>query len=421
MGRFVGRAAVASLLCLVAACTSSSTSITSPTATRCPVDLSLSPASIGASGGAGQIAIGVNPECTWDARSDTDWIDLAPPARGQGQASVAYTVSPNPLVSDRRGAVVVNDVRVEVAQAAAPCAFALDSAGESLEADGGTLRVTVTAQPSCTWTAISEAGWIQIGGGRAGDGPGVVELHVAVNSGEARRATVLVAGQGLVVFQAASPRTPPAPLPPAPTPAPAPAPPAPTPPAPTPPTPTPPAPTPPPEPTPPPSPQPPPVPTPPACEFDVSPTSETVGARGGDRDAQVRTDARCTWTAVSSVPWIALTTGSGQGNGRVRYVVASNTGPARTGAIAVAGTTIAVRQEEGRPETVSLQGEIGGLSGRCPNLTFIVRRRLVRTNQQTSIQGGCRRVREGRDVSVTGVVQPDGSVLAERVRDEDDD
>lgn len=307
MAPIAGRAAVTTFLCLVTACTSSSTSVTSPTATRCPVDLSLSPPTIAASGGSGQISIGVNPECTWQARSEADWIALAAPASGQGQASVAYTAAPNPVVAERRGAVIVNEQRVEVAQAAAACTFALDASGNSVGAEGGTLGLTITAQPSCVWSAASQANWIHVEGGREGNGPGTVQIRVEANEGDARRGTILVAGQRFEVVQSAARRTtppPPAPGPPPPTPGP------------------------------PPSPQPPPPPEPP------------------------------------------------------------------------------------RPQT--LGGKIAELSGRCPNFIFKLQDRTVRTNDQTSFEGGCRRVREGREVRVTGVVQPDGSVLALRVRREDD-
>lgn len=128
----------------------------------------------------------------------------------------------------------------------------------------------------------------------------------------------------------------------------------------------------------------------------------------------------CAWTAAANAPWISVRNGGGTGDGSVRYVVARNAGPARSGALAVAGTTVAVMQEASPPETVSLEGEIRDLSGQCPNFTFTLRGRTVRTNDRTELQGGCDRVREGRDVRVNGVVQPDGSVLALRVRREDD-
>ena len=58
------------------------------------------------------------------------------------------------------------------------------------------------------------------------------------------------------------------------------------------------------------------------------------------------------------------------------------------------------------------------LSGECPNLTFTVDRRLVRTNGATTFDDRCDKIKKNRDVTVWGVVQGDGSVLAVRVRED---
>jgi hypothetical protein len=360
---------------------------------RCPVDLALSPPTIGASGGNGQMSITVGRECTWEARSESDWITLASPARGQGETTLGYTASPNALVEVRRGAIVVNEQRVEVAQAAAACTFALSGSGASVDAQGATLRVTVTAQGPCAWSTASQASWIQIEAGREGTGTGDVTLRVLPNSGPERRGAVVIGGQTYQVVQAAvPPPTPPPPTPPPPTPTPTPTPP------------------------------PPPPPTPPVCAFGVSPASESVGPGGGDREVSVQASAsQCTWTAVSSATWIAIRDGSGTGSGRVRYNVAANAGGARTATLTVATATVTVMQAAAPPEPITLRGRISGLSGRCPNLTFTLDGHTVRTDSATEIQRGCQRLGDRTEVVVSGLLQPDGSVLALRIRLDDDD
>jgi hypothetical protein len=59
----------------------------------------------------------------------------------------------------------------------------------------------------------------------------------------------------------------------------------------------------------------------------------------------------CAWTAVSSVPWIAVTSGpGGTGAGVVQFTVDANTtGVARTGTIAIGGNTFSVSQAEVTP------------------------------------------------------------------------
>ena len=93
--------AVTSLL-VGAACTSSSSTVTSPTSARCPFELPASPATLDASSGTGQIAFTVNRECTWDARSESAWITLAASTSGQGEANLGYSVAANSQVIARR-------------------------------------------------------------------------------------------------------------------------------------------------------------------------------------------------------------------------------------------------------------------------------------------------------------------------------
>jgi hypothetical protein len=392
LGRLLGRAArcavPATALVVCPACSSSSTSVTSPSAVRCPVDLALSPTTLDAAGGSGQITIAVGRECTWDARSETEWIALMAPTSGQGEAILGYTASPNAVVSARRGAVVVNDQRVEIAQAAAACRFDLSARGASVAAQGGRITVSVTAQPSCVWTAVSQVDWVRIDAGREGDGQGVVTMSVAASTGAAREGTVLIAGQRYSVSQSAAPPPGPPPPPPAPTP-----------------------------------PPPPPPPTPPGCEFTVSPRAESFAPGGGDGTVRVVASAsNCAWTAVSNAAWISVAGGGGTGNGNVRYTVAPNAGGARTGTMSVAGATVTVSQEAAPPPgSIRLEGEISNLTGQCPNLRFTLDGRQVRTNGATVFDDvRCDRLRNGRDATVWGVVQGDGSVTALRVREDDD-
>jgi hypothetical protein len=67
--------------------------------------------------------------------------------------------------------------------------------------------------------------------------------------------------------------------------------------------------------------------------------------QGDDGNVNVSTSSGCSWSAVSNVSWIAITSGaSGTGNGTVRYLVAANVGGARTGTLTIAGQTLTVTQ-----------------------------------------------------------------------------
>jgi hypothetical protein len=211
---------------------------------------------------------------------------------------------------------------------------------------------------SVPWITVATAG---------GNGNGDARYVVATNSGGARTGTITAAGTTITVRQAAAP---------------------------------------------------------PACAFGVSPQSESFGSNGGDGTARVEASgSNCAWTAQSTVPWISVRTGAGSGDGNVRYTVAPNTGAARTGGLTVAGTSITVTQAAApAPSSIRLDGEVSRLDGRCPNLTFRLDGRTVVTNSATDFDDvRCDRLRNDRDVTVWGVVQLDGSVLALRVREEDDD
>ncbi len=302
------RCSVAMLLCLAvfgAACSSKSETTTSPTAGgRCGMTLAASPSTVDANGGTGQVNITVDRDCTWDARADADWIRLTPPTSGQGQSTLRFTTTANTAVSSRRGAVVVNDQRVDVVQAAAACSYALSAPGAEAPAEGASLAVTVTAPSGCAWTATSQVEWVQISQGRQGNGNGVVSIVVAANGGESREAAVLIGGQSYTVSQpgSTSPTNP--------------------------------------------NPQPP----QPGCQFNPSPTSASYGSSGGDGAVTVAaSSSSCVWAAASSVPWITMVTTAGNGNGTARYTVAANTGGERTGNLSVAGSTIRVTQAAAPP------------------------------------------------------------------------
>jgi hypothetical protein len=382
-------------------CTSSSstTNVTTPASpsSRCAAALSADATSIDASGGRGRVTIEINRECEWTAKTEVDWISLTSEAKGQGDASVNYTIAANPIVGERRGGIVVNDQRLEITQAAAPCTFTLNGSSQTIDAMGGRHSVAVSTQAPCRWTATSQASWIAIAAGDSGTGSGTVTLAVSANGTEPRSGTVLIAGQTFTITQLGTPAQPV----PGPPPSPAPAPPAPTPPSPAPPAPT------------------PPTPPSPVCTFSLSVTTQSVPAAGGQRQVGVTAStSTCTWTATTSTPWITITAGAaGTGNGQTTYTVSANTTlSARTGTVTVAGRSVTVTQAAFVPEPIELDGRVSSLTGSCPSLTFTLEGRTVRTNAQTDFRkGSCSKLENNDRVEVEGVPQADGSVLATRV------
>lgn len=76
--------------------------------------------------------------------------------------------------------------------------------------------------------------------------------------------------------------------------------------------------------------------------------------------------------------------------------------------------------QAGRLPAVRLEGEVGSVTGGCPNLTFTVgdddEQDVVITDASTDFKGlKCTDVRRGQDVRVDGQRQPDRTVLATKV------
>ena len=91
----------------------------------------------------------------------------------------------------------------------------------------------------------------------------------------------------------------------------------------------------------------------PVCSFAIAPASQAFTEAGGSGSMAVATTAGCSWSAASTVGWIAVTAGStGAGPAAVTYTVHANEAPeARTGAVTIEGQRHTVTQS-GRPPIV---------------------------------------------------------------------
>ena len=363
---------------LVSSCGSSVETVTAPSPTRCGVQAQADNLSFTPDGGSATLRVTTNRECTWAAQSEASWVTLTPPMSGQGEGTVQFTVGANSLPSSRTTTIRVEDQRLQISQAGRPCDFRLSSTLETVEPAGGerTVQVTTTAQcrwtatsdvpwvtivsgregddtgavtfrvdplngpqrtgtltiaghvvqvqqgagcsysigtdaltfgaaggpgqvavsapTGCSWTAQSGAPWIALTDGATGNGPGVVAVQVAATNGPARTGTVTVAGRTVTVTQS------------------------------------------------------------PGCSFTLDTLSYSAPAAGSTSANTVHAAAGCAWTAASSVDWIVVTSGqSGNGTGEVRFSVAGNAGPPRSGGIRIAGQTMTITQASGCAVTVS--------------------------------------------------------------------
>lgn len=293
--RVFAPAALASACLLVSACgTSSEVVTTAPSGQRCGISAAVQSGSFSAAGGSGTLRITTNRDCVWSVRSDAGWIALSSPVTGQGDGTVTYTVAPNADPAARAAAISVEEQRLQISQAGAPCEYRLSSSRESLDSAGGERTIAVTASSAqCAWTVDPDVPWITVLSGRAHQGSASVRFNVAAADGPPRSGTVRVAGQAVQVEQGTG------------------------------------------------------------CSVTVGATALTFDGAGGSRDVPVSATAGCAWTAESTTLWLQLTGGAGIGPGTVTVRAAATDGAARTGTVTVAGQVVTVTQTPGC--TVSLE------------------------------------------------------------------
>jgi hypothetical protein len=156
-----------------------------------------------------------------------------------------------------------------------------------MAAEGGLASLTVTAQPECGWSASAGASWITELSPASGQGNAQVQFRVAPNpTFAARQAEILLNDTPILLTQDGA-----------------------------------------------------------RCTFSVAPLAPEVSDAGEDINVVVATTADCAWSATANVPWIALPGGpSGRGPGEFEVQVAPNTGPPRSGSVAVGDQTITITQ-----------------------------------------------------------------------------
>jgi hypothetical protein len=217
-------AGAALCLPLLVGCTSSTTTLVTPTASKCQVEVSNTTSAFEHEGGSGTLTISAARDCTWTVAANASWLSLGSDNTGQGEAVLPYTVAANPTPVPRNGALVVAESELPVRQAGAPCRFTISRDRDTVAATGGRLAVAVSTLTGCSWNASSGSPWIAIASGRSASASGPVELNVAANPGAARIGQVTIAGHAYTVAQDAAPAAPVEPPSPGPAPPPAPSP-----------------------------------------------------------------------------------------------------------------------------------------------------------------------------------------------------
>ena len=230
-----------------------------------------------------------------------------------------------------------------------PCTFVLSPSSLSFGGSGGASTVNVTTGGQCTWNAVSDRGWMSITSGASGTGSGVVNVSVTPNQSEtARTGTLTIAGQAVSVQEEGLA----------------------------------------------------------ACTLEISPGSASYNKDGVSGTFAVSAPSQCGWSATSNSTWIAVTSGSGTGNGVVTYSVERNRDVnARTGTIAIGARTFTVNQSGDTPAPPVCQYSVAPIEfSPCMSVPYAL------TATITTQQGCTWTASAGASwISVTGGQSGDGS------------
>jgi hypothetical protein len=247
-----------------------------------------------AQGGTGGFAVSASAnDCQWSAVADGDWIQITTEASGSGDGTVRYTVAANSDASQRAGTITLGGKSHTVTQQGTSCTYNISSPEYSFGPEGGTNSFDVDASAAdCEWSAMEDADWIEISAGADGSGDGTVSYTVAANTGAARSAFIIAAGQEHIVTQ-----------------------------------------------------------EPGACTYTLSLDGRTVAADGESYNVTITASYEaCDWSASvpeASSDWISLAPTDGTGSGTVTITVAANSGVSREATLTIAGQPHTVSQAAG--------------------------------------------------------------------------
>ena len=251
-------------------------------------------------GGTGTLSVTTDAGCAWTVQGASDWVTLSSGASGTGPGTVTYAVLPNTDAAAREKTLRVATRSYTITQEGRePCAYSIAPEAQRFSDEGGPASVQVTTGSVCTWSAKSTVPWLTITAGESGRGSGTVTYKADPNNAADRRSgSLTVATRILTVNQDGEDTTQPA-----------------------------------------------------NCQYSVTPVQFTPCMPAIRLAVSVATQPRCQWTAMASVPWLTLQTGSaGAGPGTIAINVPDNYDAPRDGVVMVrwptptAGQNIRVEQ-----------------------------------------------------------------------------
>lgn len=178
-------------------------SLTQGSGTDCSFSINPSSQNFEASGGNGNVAVTSSTGCAWTATSNAPFINISSGNTGSGNGTVSFNISANPSSGTRTGTITIAGQTFTVTQAGAQqCIYSITPQNQNFSVGGGDGNINVNAQAGCTWTAVSDAGFITVLSVTSGNGNGQVSYRVSANnSATPRSGTLTVAGLTFTVTQ----------------------------------------------------------------------------------------------------------------------------------------------------------------------------------------------------------------------------
>lgn len=170
------------------------------------------------------------------------------------------------------------------------CNYSLSSASAFFSVAGGAGKVSLTANPGCGWTAVSDSSWIVLTSSATGTGSATMNFEVRENfTGSARSGRLTIAGFTYTVVQSGEQED---------------------------------------------------------CNYALALSATAYQSSGGGGTISVTSEFGCAWQAVSNAAWVKITSGTqGIRNGAVTYTVDANPGPGgRSAIITIAGLKFRIKQ-----------------------------------------------------------------------------
>jgi uncharacterized protein (TIGR03437 family) len=169
----------------------------------CDYILSSTSADIPVAGGSG--SFNVTSGCPWSVVSSQGWANLGSNTSFLGNGTVNYTVAANGCVASQSATITVenglyNPPTFQITQDGSAANLSISPASATVGVGASVGRVTVNTGDNCSWSAFSDASWLQITTSLNAYGAGGASYSIQANTGPQRTGNVHVSSGGVSVL-----------------------------------------------------------------------------------------------------------------------------------------------------------------------------------------------------------------------------